>query len=98
MKVEERVQAWTDEELSVLLSDYEVKEPKLASQCDKVICKMCVNPQCTNNALMCNELDCEKCGIKAHTRCLHISLRGITEMLGDRVIQQKNFLSDMFKI
>lgn len=65
MEVERR-ELRTDEQLEQMLSDYEVKEPTLASKCEKTISKVCVNPDCDKNAFMCNEINCDACGIKAH--------------------------------
>lgn len=89
---------YSDQQLQALFSEYKIVEPEL--QCDKQrkIYRMCVNSECQKHALICQDLQCESCGIKHHRLCVSLPLQVLTQILNETTQKQKDFTSEVCKI
>ena len=64
----------------------------------KIITRLCVNKDCENYSLMCNDIDCQKCMEESHSNCISIPLKSITTHLQERVQKHKDFVIKLCKI
>ena len=70
-----------DEELYAILGQFQIAHPEGLTCDNNKIERMCLNPECQENSLICSDFDCHKCKGKQHLSCFSIPLKGITNEL-----------------
>ena len=77
MKVEEDTHS--DANLEAMFGLFRLQEPQdMVCDNSKDIKRMCINPECEEVSLTCNDLDCEKCHNRTHNQCPCVQLLGVT--------------------
>jgi hypothetical protein len=74
-----------------------VREPRQKCEGGNRVARLCTDPDCKKQALMCAETKCEKCS-KAHLYCYKVDLEGVTNILNERVNMFHDFAAQMMHI
>lgn len=80
-----------------MFSGFKIKQPEFKCGGSYPIARMCINSDCKESSLVCNNLDCGKCG-KNHKSCTQIALSYITDKLQVRLLKQKEFIQNVCNI
>ena len=75
------------ETVEELLRRFRPKTPKIKCPSGNTTTLLCLNPDCKQKALRCEDKDCVHCRDSKHSCCSHINLEEITDMI--RVRMQK---------
>ena len=87
-----------DAEVKAIEDQFVLGEPKeMRCQGNNLIERICINPACKRDSLLCKDDKCEFCNENAH-ECAIKSLKGITELLEPKVVRVKRFMVEISKI
>ena len=91
-----------DASLEAILDQYQIGQPEgLNCKNSNKIERMCINPKCDHQSLICNDLACSKCkgeGGEDHMFCYYIEFNGITSRLKKKSSIQKEFMMNCCEI
>ena len=82
-----------DARIEAMLGKLRLQDPTgFRCESGNMIRRMCVNPICNKNSLICGDEDCLACYKDAHDNCKEVRLKNVTNLLNSRLDCQKEII------